>query len=202
MSRTYVGGTDDYLRFEVNYPKQKIKELMKSFKREANRLVAAEIKKVFQDEKRLAQNRLKRHGEQGEKVAFSLGVEQDRMGDTSETMIASFDETGSPTGVMGSRGVNLAEKLEDGMGAFNYTFKSAGAFEEGRPIEPTAAYKTLVGRMGWLPAYESHRHAGFARTDWLSKTAARIVEKLESDMIPNKLRDAFVKHAQKRGMGY
>ena len=164
--RTYVGGTDDFLRFQVNYPKAQIKELMKSFRRKASRIVASEIKKVFQQEKTHAKIRLKRHGEQGITVGVSLGVEQEVSGDTSETMIASFDYDGSPTGVKGSRGVNLAEKLEDGMGEFNYTFKSAAAFEHGRPIEATGDFKALGFDQWGLPAYQSHRHPGFPRTDW------------------------------------
>ena len=200
--RSYVGGTDDYLRFEVNYPKEKVKELMKSFRREASRMVAAEIKKVFQEEKNNAKNRLKRHGSQGITVGVSLGVEQQVSGDTSETMIASFDYDGTPTGVKGSRGVNLAEMLEDGMSEFIYAFKSAAAWEHGRPIEATGDFKALGFDSWGLPAQTLHRHPGFPRTDWLSKTAERIEEKLNSDRIPRKLAQAFVTHAKKKGAGY
>lgn len=200
---TKIGNAGDFLRFEVSYPQEKVNELLRTFKRRAGVLVAREIKKVFQDEKRNAQARLKRHGEQGDAVAQSLQVGQIVDDTDSETFIASVAEDGTATGVLGSRGINLAEMLEDGMSPFVYAFKSSAAYEKGKEIEASGTFKRLLGgKMGYLPGETMHRHPGFPRTDWLSKTADRIVEKLESDKIPRILAKEFVKHAKNKGMGY
>jgi len=195
-------GSPSPITFLVDFDKGKLNRILKRFRREATIIIGREIKKIMMEEKRNTQSYLKRRGKvRGDaphKIAESLGVTDPiHFGDTVELLFGSFDSSGIPDGVEGSRSTdgkgNLAELYEEGRPSFVYRFRGGGkgtAHQEGRPIVPSK----IMGFGGTMANYLPpgiQKHPGYPTLKWRERTQKRAADKLLSDRIPRKLAEAF-----------